>query len=185
MSDDWPSCEHLFVEDVEQMRRNWDDVRGAWDATVEQARSLPEPTVHERVGDEWSLVETLRHLVFASDAWLGGLIMRDENPYHPLGLPFSSFPKYGDADVLGLDLEARPTLDQIAAVKAERNDRYTAFLATLREDQLEDLRPPHPLVGWVDQPMPLKACAWTVPEEEFLHHGFATRDLATLTGEAW
>lgn len=32
-------------------------------------------TRHERVDDEWSLVETLRHLVFAADVWMGRMIL--------------------------------------------------------------------------------------------------------------
>ena len=31
-------------------------------------RRHPEPPLHLRVDDEWSFVETLRHLVFATDA---------------------------------------------------------------------------------------------------------------------
>ena len=31
---------------------------------------LPPDLLHERVDDEWSFIETLRHLVFATDAWV-------------------------------------------------------------------------------------------------------------------
>src|SRR5215218_3995956 len=55
-------------------RAAWDVVEALWAATIERARQLPEATVHERVDGEWSLVETQRHLLFASDAWLGSAV---------------------------------------------------------------------------------------------------------------
>jgi len=42
--------------------------------------------LHERVDDEWSFVETLRHLVFATDAWVRRAILGQPSPWDPLDL---------------------------------------------------------------------------------------------------
>ena len=49
-------------------REGWDVVERLWAGTVERARRLPPDQLHESVDGEWSFIETLRHLVFATDA---------------------------------------------------------------------------------------------------------------------
>ena len=73
-------------------RTAWDAIETLWAATLERARVLPEATLHERVDGEWSFVETHRHLLFASDAWLGNAVLEEPAPYHPLGFPAGGMP---------------------------------------------------------------------------------------------
>jgi hypothetical protein len=47
---------------------------------------MPDGTVEASVAGEWSLAETLRHLVLATDLWVGQAVLRAERPFHPLGL---------------------------------------------------------------------------------------------------
>src|SRR4051812_46474325 len=54
------------AESPDDYRRTWDAVEALWADTLERARLLPEPTMHERVDGEWSVVETQRHLLFGS-----------------------------------------------------------------------------------------------------------------------
>ena len=68
-------------------RATWDAIERTWSATVDQARRLPEASLHEQVDDEYSFVETLRHLVFATDAWASRTILDEPMPYHRLGFP--------------------------------------------------------------------------------------------------
>src|SRR4051812_44587727 len=56
--------------DAAGFRRAWDVVERRWEGTVERARGLDPALLHESVDDEWSFIETLRHLVFATDAWI-------------------------------------------------------------------------------------------------------------------
>lgn len=56
--------------DAGEFRRAWQVVVRRWDAAVERACALPEHRLHERVEGEWSFIETLRHLVMATDAWV-------------------------------------------------------------------------------------------------------------------
>jgi hypothetical protein len=63
-----------------------------WDATVERARRLPPELLHDSVGGEWSFIETLRHLVFATDSWIGRAVLGDPSPWDPLDLPWDEMP---------------------------------------------------------------------------------------------
>ena len=47
---------------------------------------MPAATVDVSVAGEWSFAQTLRHLVLATDTWLGRGVLEIEQPFHPLGL---------------------------------------------------------------------------------------------------
>lgn len=57
------------------LREGWAAVQDAWQATLE---ATPPELVDAHVPDEWSLAQTLRHLILATDAWLGGGIHGEE-----------------------------------------------------------------------------------------------------------
>jgi hypothetical protein len=44
--------------------------------------------LHESVNGEWSFLQTLRHLAFASESCVGRCILGDPGPWHPLSLPW-------------------------------------------------------------------------------------------------
>ena len=67
-------------------REAWDILERLWGQTVERARRLPPELLHESVDDEWSFIETLRHLVFATDAWIRRAVLGDPSPWDPLDL---------------------------------------------------------------------------------------------------
>ncbi|MGN6677920.1 MAG: pentapeptide repeat-containing protein, partial [Streptosporangiaceae bacterium] len=64
----------------------WDILERLWGQTVERARRLPPEMLHESVDGEWSFIETLRHLAFATDCWIRRAIQGDPAPWDPLGL---------------------------------------------------------------------------------------------------
>ncbi|MEP9382886.1 hypothetical protein [Nocardioides sp. KR10-350] len=70
---------------------------------------MPENSEHHRVDGEWSMVETLRHLVFVHDSSFRRCVLGLTEPFTAMGL--------GPALVMdqvenGLDPSARPSLDQ-------------------------------------------------------------------------
>ncbi len=69
-------------------REAWELLERLWEGTVEQARALRPEQLHESVDGEWSFIETLRHLAFATDSWIGRAILGDPSPWHPLDLPW-------------------------------------------------------------------------------------------------
>jgi uncharacterized damage-inducible protein DinB len=142
----------------------------AWADALATARRLPAEAVHASVAGEWSLVQTLRHLLFAMDKWftvpvLGGT-------FHPWGMPNTGSIEYGFP---GLDLAAAPGFDEVLAARAERAAAFTARLDQLR---------PEDLTTEVDVMengrVTLDECVYTVFEEEFWHLRYATRDVAVL-----
>jgi hypothetical protein len=65
----------------------WDILERLWGQTVDRARHLPPELLHTSVDGEWSFIETVRHLVFATDAWIRRAVLGDPSPWHPLDLP--------------------------------------------------------------------------------------------------
>ncbi|MDN5851655.1 MAG: DinB family protein [Actinomycetia bacterium] len=70
------------AESRDDYRAAWDAVEAMWAATIDRAGLLPEAKLHEQVDGEWSFVETQRHLLMASDAWLGNAVLEEDAPYH-------------------------------------------------------------------------------------------------------
>jgi len=157
----------------EGLREGWVAVQDAWQTTV---ASTPPELVDAHVEDEWSLAETLRHLVLATDAWLRGGILRVEQPFHEIGQIFTG------AAGMGFDMsifrEDTPTYDEILAVRAERQQLVTDFLETATPELLAEERDNpwgggdwHPTVG---------DCVRVILEEEWAHLRYIRRDLARL-----
>ncbi|HVF04964.1 MAG TPA: DinB family protein [Frankiaceae bacterium] len=168
----FPGRELQKAQTPEGLREGWVAVQAAWQTTVE---STPPDLVDARVGGEWSLAQTLRHLTLATDAWLRGGILRMEQPFHEIGQIFTG------AGDMGFDMSIfrvePPAYDEILAVRAERQRMVTDFLATVTAEQLAEERDDpwggdwHPSVG---------DCVRVILEEEWAHLRYVRRDLARL-----
>ena len=162
------------------LREGWASVEAMWRPTIELAHRLPEPTLHQRVDGEWSLVETLRHLIFVTDGWFSRTVLGQVDPYHPFGL----VPAFlaADAAKLGLDAHAAPSFAEVLDVRAGRIARLRDFLASVDEPTLLEARLRNDADGY---PPPTEdtvlSCLHVVMDEEWWHHQYAARDLATLT----
>jgi uncharacterized protein YjbI with pentapeptide repeats len=77
----YPDRARMRPTDPAGFREAWAIVERLWDGTVARARGMDPALLHESVDAEWSFIETLRHLVFATDAWVRG--------------PFSVIPRHG------------------------------------------------------------------------------------------
>src|SRR4051795_2671839 len=73
-------------------REAWDVLERLWAGTVERARGLDAELLHESVDGEWTFIETLRHLAFATDAWVRRAILGEESPRHPPDPPGGETP---------------------------------------------------------------------------------------------
>ncbi|MGB7877424.1 MAG: pentapeptide repeat-containing protein, partial [Ilumatobacteraceae bacterium] len=104
----FPGRELQNAQTPEGLRDGWVAVQAAWATTV---ADTPPEMVHAHVDDEWSLAQTLRHLVLATDAWLRGGIMGIEQPFHEIGQIFTSAPEMGfDMSIFRTDV---PTFAEI------------------------------------------------------------------------
>jgi hypothetical protein len=138
--------------------------------------STPLELVDAHVADEWSLAQTLRHLVLATDAWLRGGIMQMEQPFHEIGQIFSGATEMGfDMSIFRADA---PAFEEILAVRAERQQLVTDFLATATPELLAEERD-NPWGGGVWHPS-VGDCMRVILEEEWAHLRYIRRDLALL-----
>jgi len=169
--DPWyPLRAMLRPSDPEGMRAAWAALEDEWADTIARALALPEAKLHESVNDEWSFVQTLRHLVFAMDKWFTAPILGEG--FHPIGLPNS-----GSVDFPWPDLvyDLRPSVAEALAVRADRATRFRDYLTTVGTADLT--RPVDVLENGTN---PVQECLYTVFEEEFWHDRYAQRDLAQL-----
>ena len=175
----YPERIKLRATTPEGMREAWSVVESFWGETMARARTLPDADLHRSVDEEWSFVETLRHLIHVIDKWFGRLVLCRRRPYHPLGLA-ASFVQ--DPQAYGLDPGATPTFDEVAAVRAERMAQVRDYLATATQDELDRPRTPDPEPG---DPSPEErtatACLHVLFDDEWAHHQFAVRDLDIIT----
>ena len=173
-----PERVHMRPTDADGFRRAWDLLEQRWGETVERARRLGEDRLHESVDDEWSFVQTLRHLVFATDTWVLRVIDGDPRPWDQLSLPFDQMAP--DPEV-PWDRDARPPLDEVLALRRTRTDRVRRLLDDLSDARLDEHTEPVEGPGWPPPDRyPVRECLLTVLNEEWEHRRYAERDLAAL-----
>ncbi|MFC7490399.1 MULTISPECIES: DinB family protein [unclassified Knoellia] len=177
-----PERRQLRPSDADGFREAWSVIDGLWSGTVARARRLEavDPDLlHESVAEEWSFIETLRHLSMATDSWLGRAILGEPSPWHPLDLPFDEMP---DIPAVPRDRDARPTLDEALVLRDGRFDRVRTLLATLTDEQLGETTSPIVGAGWPPEgeTFVVKHCLDVLLDEEWWHRQFAERDLTAL-----
>ena len=166
-------------------RLAWSTIETAWSTTIDQARGLSESTLLERVNNEWSFVETLRHLLFVTDAWIGRAVLGQVRPYHRLGLPPDhriGEPQDGvDVTTWGIDVCADASFEEVVAARNTRTMMVRDVMDTIAAEMLSQPCPPNPAAGFPPSTaLPIGTCLDVVVGEEWAHHGFATRDLTLL-----
>lgn len=164
---------------ADDYRAMWDTIERLWAQTLVEAQRLPEAMRHERVGGEWAFVETLRHLVFAIDVWVGRMIGGEAAPFHPLGLPPTDYPAAG-ATELGIDLNARPSYAEMVTLHAQRRATLRGVVEALTDTELEQIRTAAPAPEWGVESHSVGGCLKTVMGEHCEHRRYAMRDLALL-----
>ena len=164
---------------ADDVRAIWDTIERLWAQAAERAGRLPAAALDRQVNEEWSFAQTLRHLVFITDAWASRTVLDEEMPYHPLGLPQSWYPA-ADAAALGIDLTAQPGYDEILAARADRMAVMRRIVARLTDDSMGRPCRRSPAPGYPDEERTVIDCIAVVMDEEIEHYRFAVRDLAVL-----
>jgi DinB superfamily len=158
--------------DVVGVLRGLDAVDAMWRPTIARARTLPPSMLHDRVKGEYSFVETLRHLVFATDAWLMRVALRASDGYHAWGMPPD----------LAADAppDTGPDLEPVLEVRAGQHAVVRDHLARTSDDDLRRevaARDPTRFPQGSHRPID---CYRLVLREEWWHHRFAERDLSVV-----
>jgi hypothetical protein len=164
---------------ADDIRAIWDTIERLWAQADERAGRLSADALDQQVNEEWSYAQTLRHLVFITDAWASRTVRDEEMPYHPLGLPQSWYPA-ADATALGIDLTAHPGYAEIVAARADRMAVMRRIVDGLADDSLGRLCRRSPAPGYPDEERTVIDCIAVVMDEEIEHYRFAIRDLAVL-----
>ncbi|HVQ88384.1 MAG TPA: DinB family protein [Actinomycetes bacterium] len=148
------------------LRVAWTTADRAWDAAIERVAALPAGSVDVRIDDEWSFAETLRHLVHATDIWLGKAVLGfEETDFHPLGLGYGS------------RVSEAASYDDVLAARADRAAMVSDFLATVTDEVLEEERrnPHNPAEAET-----VRSCLHVILQESWEHLRFALRDLDAI-----
>ncbi len=165
--------------DPDGLRAAWAKLERTWTGTLERVAEMPAGTVDVSVGGEWSFAQTLRHLVLATDAWLGRAIMEIEQPFHPIGQTDAG------AEDDGLDMsiftKVTPTYAEVLEVRAGRVAMVRDFLAVVTAEELAATRK-HP---WEPEFQETTlSCVHVILQEEWEHHRYAVRDLDAIEARA-
>jgi hypothetical protein len=156
-------------------------LRAGWAATIERIRRTPGIECRS-VNDEWSAVQTLRHLVFVHDSWFRRCCLGSAERFTPMGIGPDVEP-YREAH--GLDRSLDPDLDEVVRVRDAQAAELEAWLDEVTAAQLagpapvpgDDVWPPYARGRTVRQ------CLGTVLNETFEHHGFCVRDLDLIEAQ--
>jgi hypothetical protein len=157
---------------VEELRDAWRTIETNANATLDRARALPDEKLYESVDGEWSYVDTLRHLVFATDRWITGPVLNGRETFHPLGMPMDDLEVWRGTVI---DVDAKPALTEVLPIRRQRMASVSALL-----DESNDAD----LTRTVESPnggtTSLRSCIEVVMREEWAHNRYANRDLDAL-----
>ncbi|MGW7535993.1 DinB family protein [Amycolatopsis sp. NPDC054798] len=161
------------------LREAWRQLRDDWTTTAERVRSMPENSEHRGVDGEWSMVQTLRHLVFVHDSWFRRCVLGITEPFTAMGLG----PDFVMDQENGLGPSARVSLEEVLAVHDRQASEIETWLAEVTPDQLARTAPVPDDDRWPPyaKGRTVRKCLGTVLDEEWAHHGFCKRDLDKLS----
>jgi hypothetical protein len=178
----YPGREKMSPADADGYREAWDLLEQLWAGTVEKARAMPPELLHASVDGEWSFIETQRHLVFATDAWVRRTVLGDPAPWDPLDLPHDEM---YDEPSIPRDRAVRPSLDEVLALRADRMETVRALIAELTDERLNEMTVPVTEPGYPEsESYRVSDCLSCILSEEWEHRMYAERDLAVLRGES-
>ena len=165
-----------------EFREAWDILECRWAETFDRARRLDLARLHERVDGEWSFIETQRHLVFATDAWIRRALLGDPSPWSPLDLPHDDM---ADLPQVPRDRTVRPSLDEVLELRRDRMATMRRVVDELTDAELAGETTPVVEPGYPEsRAYPVGDVVGCIVNEEWYHHQYATRDLAVLEKRA-
>src|SRR3954462_7696804 len=158
----------LRSEDPGDLLEGWLRLRAAWGAAVGWIRRTP-GIEHLGVNDEWSALQTMRHLVFVHDSWFRRCCLGSTDLFTPMGIGPSVEP-YGQAH--GLDLSLEPRLDEVVTVRQVQAAELESWLESVTPEQLAATAPVPDEDGWPPyaRGRTVRQCLGTVLNEQWEHH---------------
>lgn len=171
----FPGRAQRGATDPAGLQAAWASLESAWASSVERVATMPAGTSEVSVAGEWSFAQTLRHLVMAIDTWLGRAILRQEQPYHPLGQPNDDYAADGhDPAVFAT---RAPAYAEVLEVWGAKMTSVRDFLATVTP---EELAAPRQNPWAPDHAESVLSCLHTILDEAWEHYRYALRDLTAI-----
>jgi hypothetical protein len=170
-----PERAALRARDADAVRTGWDGLEAMWAPTIERVAAMPAGTADVSVDREWSFAQTLRHLVFATDVWLGDAILHREQPYHRYGEPFSGW--RDRASKVGIEVDAHPPYQDVLEMRSGRVGMVREYLRSVTDAQLDE-GGHQPF--FVSHSFTVRDCLGIIINEEWQHHRYALRDLDAI-----
>lgn len=162
-----PPAPQRVPGDGADAKRHAATVRELLQASVARAGTFSEEQRNQRMNDEWSTVESLRHIVFVIDVWLGRTIKNQTDPFHPIGIPPHFVPRVLPGS--SIDPDAAPTFDETCEVLGGRLATLDAFIDALEPGDLERDIGTHAKT--------VAGGLGVIFDELTFHNGFINRDL--------
>jgi uncharacterized protein YjbI with pentapeptide repeats len=164
--------------DPDGLRAAWAALERTWTATLESVAAMPVGTVDLSVRGEWSFAQTLRHLVLATDMWLGRAVLEIKQPFHPIGLRDTGTEE--DGPDTSIFVTVIPSFSEVLEARAGRVAMVREFLASVTSAELAAARRnPHD----PQHPETTLSCLHVILSEEWEHHRYALRDLAAIAAD--
>lgn len=167
----WPLRNSLSPNSVDGIITSWAILTSEWTKVLERVAMADPTAVTRSVDGEWSLNETLRHLLFAMDKWFSVPLL-GHSSFNALGLPNTSSQA---KNWPGLELVATADYKDVLRARAQQHQEFEAFISSL---QIEDL--PETVSIEENGSVPALMCFHVVLEEEFEHLRYMVRDLTVL-----
>jgi hypothetical protein len=109
-------------------------------------------------------------------------MLGDPSPWDPLDLPHDEM---SDEPSVPRDRTARPSLDEVLALRADRMATVREVLAGLTDEQLNGVTEPVLEPGYPEpESFPVRRCLGAVINEEWEHRLYAERDFDVLEAQA-
>lgn len=176
----YPERSKMRPTDPAGFREAWRVLDRLWDATIERARRLTPEQLHQSINGEWSFIETLRHLSYATDSWVRRGVLGERSPWDRLDLPPDEF---ADSPEFTRDRDATPALDVVLELRRGRTATVREFIARLNEETLNSENvvegPGWPRPG----SYPVRLCLRVVLNEEWQHRLYVERDFDLMVTE--
>jgi hypothetical protein len=174
----YPHRSRMRPTDPAGFREAWDILERLWAGTVERACRVQPELLRESVNGEWSFIETLRHLVFATDSWIRRAVLGDPSPWDALDLPWDEMP---DTPGVPRDRDARPSLDAVLELRRDRMSTVREVIEGLTDASLDGHTEAIEGPGWPEsRSYPVRECLLCILNEEWEHRLYAERDLDAL-----
>lgn len=168
----YPLRNNLSPADEVGIRSAWFQLVAEWEKLYTLVSSLSGDVQTRSINGEWSLRDTLRHMLFVHDKWfnwpLGGQRM-----FTSIGLPNTGSQ---GGEWPGLDLSSDPTFDVTLDARRAQASRFGAFIETMKLSEMSDTSD-----ILENGSVPTLICFHAILEEEFEHLRYAWRDIEQAT----